>query len=165
MAGTLLVGAEEVVLRQDRDSYAASQPIHEGMELISALSNKMAGRFVLTVNTVDLEPAQYWCRMNGLRGAHVMPLSVVDSLVDAEIGQWHQIERQRSQGPLWMVVTAYPLVWEKCQGAYQSSVLFGRRGRLLETPTLRPAWQDLVDGVKHYREATVEELIDATETN
>ena len=150
--GTILVGAEEVLLTPDPGSYAASHPLESGLELVLALTHSPTVRLVVAVGTTDAEQARYWLQMNGLPGAQVLPLLEVDSDRPVWESQWHLIEQERSRGPLTTVVTAYAPVFTKCVLSYQGVVLFGRPGSIGHDQE-RPTWETLHKRVIEQRRA------------
>jgi hypothetical protein len=157
MAGPLLVGAEGVIIIPDDDSYAAGRPIVEGLELIMQLSHFPTTRTAIMVGLVDPEPADYFCKINGLPKAQVLPIRAQDRHDEPWMAQWYCIERERASGPINMVITSYPEVWKRCMGSHQPALMFARRGSL-GTLEPRPTWEELHAKVIRSRDAAVEAL-------
>ena len=156
MAGTLLVGAEGVILIPDQEAYGASRPIHEGLELVLQLKNFPTGRLVVLVGEEDTKLAEHWVKVQGLKGAGVVGIAAEDRHEDPDLAQWYAIERQRSAGPINMVLTAYQSVYDCCKVTHQPVLLFGRRGAIGSLDN-RFTWDDLHNRVIRTRDAAVEE--------
>jgi hypothetical protein len=157
MSGPLLVGAEEVIIVPNAESYAAGRPIMEGLELVTQLMHFPTTQTIVLVGIVDTTPADYFCKINGLAKTTLIGIRAEDRHEDPALAQWYAIERQRSRGPVNMVLTAYTTVYERCKSSHQPVMLFARRGSLgaLEE---RTAWEDLHAQVIRSRDAAVEDL-------
>jgi hypothetical protein len=159
MAGPLLVGAEGVLLIEDKGSYAASRPITEGIELAMQLFHFPTSRMVVLTGLVDTDGAQHFCRIHGLAKAAVVGINPEDKIEDPWTAQWYSIERERAAGPINMVLTSYPEVFERCMESHQPVLLFGRRGSVGTLDT-RPSWGQLHERVIARRDAIAEEIPD-----
>ena len=157
MAGPLLVGAEGVILMPDADSYAAGRPIIEGLELVVQLTPFPSTRTLIMAGIVDTGPADYFCKVNGLPKVDVVGIKAEDRHEDPALAQWYTIERCRAAGPINMVITAYPAVFERCKASHQPVLLFARRGSLGELEEREP-WEELHAKVIRSRDAAVEAL-------
>lgn len=157
MAGPLLVGAEGVILVRDKDSYGASRPITEGLELVMQLMHFPTSRTVILVGQEDIEGAGHFTKIHGLAKASTAGIAPEDKDEDPAIAQWYAIERQRSAGPINLVLTAYPEVYKRCTVSHQPCILFGRRGAL-GSAEVRPSWDALHDRVVRRRDATAEAM-------
>jgi hypothetical protein len=93
--------------------------------------------------------------MNGLPQVSVVPIAVEDADLKLETAQWHAIERQRAAGPVNMVLTAYPYVFEMCSRTHQAVLLYGRRGGLEDIPKPE-SWDTLQERSRQRREAIAE---------
>lgn len=162
MAGPLLVGAEGVILVPDAESYAAGRPIVEGLELVAQLTHFPVTRTAILAGIIDIGPADYFCKVNGLPKVDVVGIRVEDRHEEPALAQWYSIERQRVAGPINMVITAYPAVYERCKASHQPVLLFARRGSLGELEA-RETWEALHAKVIRSRDATVEELRETTQ--
>ena len=151
------VGAEGVILLRDEDSYAASRPHHAGLELVTALMHLPLVQLYVHVDTEDIVGAEYFMRMNGIPSASVVPLTPSDRSEEPWMSQWLAIERERSKGPLTLVLTAWGEVFERCLGTYQAALLYARRGGV-ETIGELPSWDQLRDRVTFRRQAEIEEV-------
>lgn len=158
MPGLLVVGAEEVLLVRDGESYAASRPIVEGIELTKQLFSFPTSRAVVIAGVTDPVGPTHFCHIHGLAKVNLVTIAPEDK--DADIGdaQWYAIERQRANGPVNLVVTAYPEVFERCLASHQPAVLFGRRGSVGTLDT-RPSWADLHGKVVRHQNAQIEEML------
>lgn len=152
MAGPLIVGAEGVILIRDDQSYGASRPIMEGLELVTQLMHFPTSRTVVVVNETELEGIGHFLKINGLGKASAAAIAMEDKNEDPAIAQWYVIERLRAAGPIGMVLTAYPEVYKRCVGSHQPVLLFGRRGAL-GSPEVRPSWDQLHERVIRRRDA------------
>ena len=162
MAGTLLVGAEGVIIVPSAESYAAGRPITEGLELVLQLMHFPTTQTSVLVGLVDTTPADYFCKINGLAKAGLVGIAKEDRHEDPAMAQWYAIERMRARGPLNMVLTSYSDVWVRCTETHQPALLFARRGALGTLGERKP-WEDLHAQVVRSRDATVEALEDETE--
>lgn len=158
MAGPLIVGAEGVLLVPDEDSYAASRPVTEGIELVMQLGHFPTSNTMVLVSTVDTEVGEYFCRMHGLAKAGVVGIAPEDKVVEAPTAQWYAIERLRAKGPINLVLTGHALVYEKCRKSHQAVLLFGRRGSVPEFEP-QPTWDELHRRALNHREAVAEEAL------
>lgn len=152
MAGPLVIGAEGVILVQDEESYGASRPIDAGIELALQLSHFPTSRVTILIAQVDTEPAEHFCRVHGLHKSSIVGIAPEDEHEDPALAQWFALERQRSAGPVNMVLTAHSEVYERCKSSFQAAILFARRGSLGEGPPSF-TWNDLHDRVLRSREA------------
>lgn len=155
MPGTLIVGAEGVILIPDEDSYGASRPLMEGLELVMMLRHYPTTRTVITVGVEDTEMPEHFMKINGLPQVNVVGIAPEDRHEDPGTAQWYIIERQRAAGPIGLVLTAWQSVYERCKASHQPVLLFGRRGALGAMPE-RPTWDELHMRVQRHREAEVE---------
>jgi hypothetical protein len=112
---------------------------------------------VIVVHTVDKVGAEYFMRMQGLPDAEVALLRPEDRSYSPWEAQWVAIRRQRSRGPLKLVLTAYGEVFTQCLRTYQSVLLYARRGGSESIDDL-PSWDELADRVRIRREADREEV-------
>jgi hypothetical protein len=158
MAGPLIVGAEGVLLVPDQESYAASRPITEGIELTMQLGHFPTSNTVVLVSTVDTEVGMYFCRMHGLSKSTVVGIAPEDKTIEAPTAQWFAIERLRAKGPINMILTAYALVYERCRRSHQPVILFGRRGSLAGLEG-QSTWDELHKRALNHREAMAEEAL------
>lgn len=150
-----------MLLRPDPDSYAASRPINEGLELIMMLEKFPTSQVTVVCNTDStLTEAAYFMRMNGLPKAQVVFTAVEDKDERPALSQWHAINRLRARGPINLVVTSYREVYERCTQSHQAVLLFGRTGALSSMVEEHPAWEDLHARVLATKEAR---LADETE--
>lgn len=154
MAGPLLVGAEHVIIVPDAESYAAGRPIMEGIELVMQMMHFPTSRTSLLAGIVDTEPIKYFAKINGLAKCGIVGIKAEDRNEDPAEAQWYAIERLRAGGPINMVLTAYPYVYERCMGSHQPVLLFARRGSLGALEGHRP-WEELHAGVIRSRDAAV----------
>jgi hypothetical protein len=155
MSGPLLVGAEGVILVPDFDSYAASRPITEGLELVMQLMHFPSTRTSVMVGLVDETPADYFCKINGLSKVGILPIRPQDRHDEPALAQWYCIERQRASGPINMVLTSYLDVYRRCQASHQPALLFARRGSVGSLEP-RSTWEELHAKVIRSRDAAVE---------
>jgi hypothetical protein len=155
MAGPLIVGAEGVILIPDEESYGASRPLMEGLELVTMLRHFPTTRTIVVVGTTDTDMAEYFVKLHGLDGVNVFGIAPEDKKEEAGTAQWYAIERLRSAGPIGMVLTAWHSVYERCKASHQPVLLFARRGAL-GLPAERPTWDDLHQRTLRHREAAVE---------
>lgn len=156
MIGTLVVGAEYVLLNPDPESIAASHPITEGCELVMAICKGLpVGRFVVMMHTTDNDMGEFWCKANGLKPASIEGPIPEDIHEPFDVAEWNTIERIRSQGPVWLVITASTVIYQKCSATHQPVLLFGRRGGLEELPP-RESWWQVQERIQRHREAAVE---------
>lgn len=155
MSGPLLVGAEGVILVPSAESYASSRPLTEGLELVMQLMHFPTTRTSVMVGLVDTEPADYFCKINGLARVGILPIRVQDRHDEPALAQWYCIERQRAAGPINMVLTAFPEVWRRCMASHQPALLFARRGSLGSLEP-RSTWEELHAKVIRSRDAAVE---------
>src|SRR5665647_2047254 len=130
MAGTLLVGAEGVILTADSESYGASRPIHEGLELVLQIRTFPTARTVVMVGVEDTEMAEHWMKLQALKGVTVVGINPEDREEDPGLAQWYIIERQRANGPINLVLTAHEDVYERCVTTHQPVLLYGRKGSI-----------------------------------
>jgi hypothetical protein len=151
-----VVGAEEVILVQDRDHYGSSRPVNEGLELIMALSHFPTSQVIVLCNTEDTQTADFFCRIHGLKTVEVVGLMPEDRIESPSVVQWRGVKRQRALGPVNLVITAYRDVYERCGGAHQPCVLFGRRGGLISHDN-RSTWAEASEAVRRRRYAEVDE--------
>lgn len=156
MSGPLLVGAEGVIIVPDSESYAAGRPINEGIELVMQLMHFPTTRTAIMVGLVDPEPADYFCKINGLAKVGIVPIRAQDRHDEPPLAQWYCIERQRAAGPVNMVLTAFPEVYKRCMASHQPALLFARRGSLGSLES-RSTWEELHAKVIRSRDAAVEE--------
>lgn len=156
MAGTLLVGAEGVILLPDEDSFGASRPIHEGLEIVLQIRTFPTARTVIVVGIEDTKVAEHWMKVQGLKGVSVVGIHPEDREEDPARAQWYAIERQRSAGPISMVLTAFHSVYDACTLTHQPVLLFGRRGTIGSLDN-RATWNDLHQRVLKSRDAAVED--------
>lgn len=154
MAGPLIIGAEGVLLIRDEESYAASRPVDEGIELALQLSHFPTSRVVILVDLVDTEPMEHFCRIHGLTKAATVGIAPEDAEEDSWRAQWYALERQRSSGPVNMVLTAHPEVFSNCTASHQPAILFARRGALGDLE-VRSTWNELHERVIRSRDARV----------
>lgn len=152
MAGPVLVGAENVILVEDADSYAASRPVTEGIELVVQLRGFPTSKLVVITGQEDTKATDHFCKLNGITGANVLGIAPEDRDIDPADAQWYVIERERARGPIGLVITAYPGVLQRCMSTAQPAILFARRGSLgeLELPL---TWRDLHSRVIKHRRA------------
>lgn len=151
MPGTLLVGAENVILVPDQ-AYASSRPIPEGLELVLKLRTFPITRTIVMVGTQDAEAALHFCRLNGLPTVDIDTVLPEDEDLDSAEAQWNLIQRRRAGGPIPLVITAYPRVYQLCTTSHQPVLLYGRRGGLYESEG-QPSWDELHNRVTKHREA------------
>ena len=146
MAGTLVVGAEGVILVKDEQSYGASRPLTEGLELVMQLMHHPTTRTVVVVGETDTEGIGHFLKIHGLGRAGSKAINVEDKNIDPALAQWYVINRIRAQGPIGLVLTAYPEVYNKCVISHQPCLLFGRKGAL-GAPEQRASWNELHERV------------------
>jgi hypothetical protein len=154
--GPLLVGAEEVILVQDMENYGSSRPVNEGLELVMALSHFPTSQVIMMCNTADTPTAEFFCKIHGLKGVEVVGLQPEDRHEPLPSVQWRAVKRQRALGPVNLVITAYREVYERCGGAHQPCILFGRRGGLISHDE-RTTWAEASEAVRRRRYAEVDE--------
>jgi len=157
MAGPLLVGAEGVLLIPDGESFGASRPIMEGIDLVLQLRHFPTARTIVTVGASDTEESERWCKMNALPEVAVVGIAPEDRHLPPDLAQWYVVERQRAKGPLHLVLTAYETVFERCKLSHQPVLLFARRGALGAAPAA-VSWDELHAQVVRRREAAVEAI-------
>jgi hypothetical protein len=157
MAGPLIVGAEDVILVPNRESYAASRPVTEGLELILQLKVFPTSRLIVLAGTEDEQGADHFCKLNGLMGASAVGIFPEDRHEEPWLAQWYNISRQRAAGPIRMVITSYPEVYEKCGESHQPVLLFARYGMIAHASDPE-SWDQLTARVKRSREATIETI-------
>jgi hypothetical protein len=162
MAGSLLVGAEGVILIPNQKAYGSSRPIDEGLELISKLMAFPTTRTAVLVEIEDADVASYWLKVHGLPKTSAIVIPPEDRHVDNDLAQWYSIERERSKGPVDLVVTAWYSVYERCSNSHQPVVLFGRRGAIGSLDA-SPSWDELHQRIIRNRDARVEEPDDIDE--
>lgn len=158
MPGTLAVGAEDVILVQNFESYASSRPIDDGLELVLQLKTFPTSMVVIVVAVENTAPGEYFVKLNGLNGANVVGVVPEDRYLEPWEKQWYAIERLRSKGPIRLVVTAHPEVYMRCVHTHQPVLMFARRGSL-GIETLRPSWDSLVAQVHKRRELEAESIV------
>lgn len=163
MPGSLLVGAEGVILVPDKDSYGSSRPIDGGLELVSRLKSFPTSRTAILVATKDIKVAEYWVNSNGLLGVSVVPLRTEDQALGHDLAQWYAIERERSTGPVNLVLTAWHSVFERCTNSHQPVLLYGRRGTIGSLEPLEE-WDKLHEQIIKTRDALLEEEVNANTT-
>jgi hypothetical protein len=154
MPGPLVVGAEGVLLLPDKDAYASSRPIEEGLELVYMLREFPTSVVIIICHTEDQEAAEYFMRMQALPKARVVTTAPEDRSEHAQTAQWHAINRERARGPVNLVLTAFREVHENCLHNHQTSLLFGRKGALAMLETQIP-WEDQHERVKMTKEARI----------
>ena len=152
MPGTLVVGAENVILQADEEAYASSRPILEGLELVLMMEKFPTSQLIIICNTDDETAANYWVKMNGLPKARIILIAPEDADSATDVAQWHAIQRERARGPLNYVLTAYKTVYTHCVQTHQAALLFGRKGALSSMETAL-SWEELHDRVKSTKEA------------
>ena len=158
MPGPLIVGAEGVILTPDK-AYASSRPINEGLELIMMLEKFPTSSLTFVCNTDQEMEATYFVKMNGFPKARILLTAVEDQEEYTAAAQWHAIQRERSKGPINLVVTSFKEVYDHCTQTHQSALLFGRKGAL-STLGEQPSWQELQERVKAVKEARVPKDVD-----
>ena len=150
-----MVGAEGVILVPDHSSYASSRPIQEGIELVMQLREFPTSLTSVIVGDPDPTPVDHFCKVHGLSKAACVGIAAEDAEEDCALAQWNALVRLRASGPINMVLTAYPLVYERCQSTHQPVLLFARRGALGQFDP-KASWEDLHNRVIRHRDAEVE---------
>lgn len=156
-AGPLVVGAEGVILVRHKANYASSRPIDEGIAVVSALSHFPTTQATVLVDTRDEAGAEYFVKAHGLPTAAVMTTAIEDKDLDPALAQWYNVERVRSRGPVWLVITAYSFVYESCAKSSQPCLLYARRGSIGAMDST-PTWDDLHERVMRREKAIVEDM-------
>lgn len=150
MAGTLLVGAEGVILAPRRDTpYASSRVIQSGIEIVRQLTQY---RLAVVANTEDISGVEWFCRFNGLAKANVIGIAPEDVGIEPAEAQWNMIQRERARGPLNLVLTSFVGTFQHCKSTRQSVLLYGRQGSLGSLDA-QPTWDDLATRSIARREA------------
>jgi hypothetical protein len=163
VSGPLLVGAEGVLLVADPENYGASRPLMEGLELVMQMRHHPTTRTTVMVGVVDTSMPEHFMKIHGLSGVNVRGIAPEDKEEDPAMAQWYVVERQRSAGPINMVLTSYSAVYQKCVETHQPVLLFGRRGSLGTEPELRATWDELHAKVKRHIDAEAETMGDDPE--
>lgn len=158
MSGPLLVGAEGVLLIVDEENYGASRPLMEGLELVMQMRHHPTTRTTVMVGVVETDMAEHYMKIHGLTGVNVRGIAPEDRDEDPAMAQWYVVERQRSAGPINLVLTAYSLVYQKCVTTHQPVLLFGRRGSLGTDQEVRATWDELHAKVLRHQDAEVETM-------
>jgi hypothetical protein len=152
VAGPLIIGAEGVLLQPDGSSYAASRPVTEGLELALALKPFPTSRTTVVAATEDLDGADRFLKLNGMAHASLVGIAVEDHDEPTWLAQWHAIKRLRAGGPVSMVLTAFPDVWQQCVQSHQAVLLFARPGAV-GAPETGATWAELSMRIDRKREA------------
>lgn len=155
MAGPLIIGAEDVILVKDKNAYASSRPVIEGITLVEQLRGFPTTSVTVIGHVKDGNQLDYFCKSNGVKKPTVAVVDIADLDEDPAVAQWHVIQRLRSRGPVGMVITAYPYVFEHCSMHYQAVVLFGRRGGLERVEEFEP-WNSLQGRLVKSRDVRLE---------
>jgi hypothetical protein len=127
----------------------------EGLELVMALRKFPTSRLSIYFNTEDTDAASFFCKINGLAEAQVITMRPADRSEEPYVAQWSAIQRQRSQGPLNLVLTAYKRIYQLCSSSHQAVLLYGRVGQVGSLDT-EVSWTELSERVRRSREASVE---------
>jgi hypothetical protein len=127
----------------------------DGIELVMQLMHFPTSRTVIMIGQENIEGAQHFTKIHGLAKASVVGIAPEDREEDPALAQWYVIERQRSAGPINLVLTAYPEVYRRCAATHQAVILFARRGSL-GAPEMRPTWGELHNRVIRRRDAEAE---------
>lgn len=154
MSNTLVIGAEEVLLIQDRDSYAASRPIPDGIQIAQQLRAFPTARTVIVTLAEEALPAQYWAQVNGFAKAEVFCPEPEDDDQPDWIKHLHMMERITPPASS-LILTGLPLVFEAVMARRYPAVLFSRPGGRIEAQ--RASWAELHNRVMKRREALVRE--------
>lgn len=150
-----MVGAEGVILLPDKEAYASSRPLNEGLELVMQLEKFPTSQLTIICHTEDKMDCEYFIRMNGLPHARILLTTPEDKDEPVPLAQWNAINRCRAQGPVNIVLTAYKDVYTRCVQSYQAALLFGRKGALSSLDN-KPTWNELYDRVKATKQARLE---------
>jgi hypothetical protein len=137
--GVVIIGGEGVVYRPN-ESIGASEPIPNGIALYRML-NAFAVHVICDTGPEKYKLAEIWCKLNGLKDAIVHVREDADAPLDPIEYQWRQIERIRAAGPIWMVLTAFIEVSNKCLDNGIYSIFFNRPGSIGAAPTRQP-WEE-----------------------
>lgn len=156
MPGPLFVGAEGVILLPDKESYAASRPVNEGLELVLMLKEFPTSSLTVICHTDNQEGAEHFVRMHGLPRARVLTTPAEDRAEYTAQAQLHALNRERARGSINLVLTAFKEVYDRCTVAHQNVLLFSRRGALASLGDQIP-WDDMQARVKMANEARIEE--------
>jgi hypothetical protein len=156
MPGPLIVGAEGVILLPDKEAYASSRPIQEGLELVLMLKDFPTSSHTVICRTKDQTAAEYFMKMNGLPKADVILTAVEDENEHPAIAQWHAINRARARGPVNLVITAHREVFERCTQSSQPVMLYGRRGAL-STLDAQTSWEEIHSQVRATKEIRLDD--------
>jgi hypothetical protein len=155
MPGPLVVGAEGVILLPDKEAYASSRPLIDGLELVLQLEKFPTSQLTIVCHTQDADAAGYFVKMNGLPHARVLLTTPEDQEEPVQAAQWNAINRVRAQGPVNVVLTSYKDVYTRCVQSYQAALLFGRKGALAGLED-KPTWGELYDRVKATKQARLD---------
>jgi hypothetical protein len=153
---TVVIGAEGVLLVPHWDLYGSSRPIVEGLELTQQLKGFPTTRMVVMMHTKRLDVAEFWCKVNGLADAQPVIPQIADLATGPDVAQVHGVQRQRSRGPVSLIVTAFPTVFDACRAIGQPSILFARQG-FSEAPLQLKGWDEMMDQVNEKVVADAEE--------
>lgn len=156
MPNTLVVGAEGVLYRP-QVVVGAAEPIAEGIGLY-----KLFRGFLIHVvfDSRDMAQIETWLKVNGITDAVPHVRTDIDRDLTSVEFQWREIERIRSQGPIWMVVTAYLEIADNCIENGLHAITFNRPAALGSSMRRRP-WGDRVDQIRQETLARVEAEIES----
>lgn len=136
----LVFTGEEVLYRRNR-SFAASEPIFQGIAIYRALT--ASGPAHVLCNTNDLEKAEMLVKLNGMPNAMCIVHNEKDGLEEAE-WYWQMVKHLQSQGPITAVVTAHVDLVERCTHGGIHTLLFVRPGSPVADAPSRQPWGERV---------------------
>lgn len=143
MNSAVVICAEGVLYRPN-DSFSASEPIFDGLTLTHLLTARHIVHVVC--NTEKRQFAEMWMKLNGVREVQVHTHEIDDGFSQIDF-YWQQIRKIRAGGPVWMVLSAYDELLDRCADAGLLSLKFNRPGTIGGPPERAP-WSDRVKGLR-----------------
>jgi len=150
MAGYTVIYIEGVLAHQDRDSFAASPAIREGLLLYHGM--KQVSKVLLVTDHLKRDQVEHWLKMHGLRD-HVMLLTNDEDHLTL-------VQRARHVGAIDLAVTAEPAVAEVFVAQGVTTVMLGvpeyLRPEFRAIPGPKP-WDGMLQELEQQRDTKSED--------